>query len=80
MTDLIVLGRTGTDGTVIAVRMKCRVAGDNWHQTIPILPVMTMIGMIDDIHDSKEGGDGDIYFTRREPRAVMADSSAVVVR
>ena len=32
ITDLIVLGRTGTDGTVIAVRMKCRVAGDNWPQ------------------------------------------------
>ena len=46
MTDLIVLGRTGTDGTVIGARMKCRVAGDNCHQSILILPVMTMMKMM----------------------------------
>ena len=60
MTDLIVLGRTGTDGTVTGVRMKCRVAGDDYHQSILILPVMTMMGMIDDLCDSEEDSDVDI--------------------
>ena len=80
MTNLVVAGHTGTAGTVTGVRTKLRVVGDltTYHQKSANHP--------DFDQGASDGADdiGDIEFNdnfaSREPRAVMADSSAVLVR
>ena len=70
MTNLVVADLTGTAGTVTGVRTNCRVAGDLLKPFVKDWPSVLM----------GESVRKNLYFLLREPRAVMADSSAVVVR